>query len=146
MERIGDRLDDLVRAAVDGYAPARRTAGGEEAQLGERELPLVEDLDHRPADDAGCADDRDGEGLACHVGHGSAVSVTSGTGRVYQRVSAVPRAGSGPDPARFSPYEGHARCESSPVAFPPGPPVPALTESSRSDRGSGASSCQTMPC
>src|SRR5215212_8728333 len=111
MERIGDRLDDLVRAAVDGYAPARRTAGGEEAQLGERELPLVEDLDHRPADDAGCADDRDGEGLACHVGHGSAVSVSSGTGRVYQRVSAVPRPGSGPDPARFSPHV-HMRPES----------------------------------
>ena len=68
---------------VDRDGPPGRPAGGKQAQLPDREFPLVEDLDHRPADDAGGADDRDGEGLPCHVGHGSAITVRGpGTGGV----------------------------------------------------------------
>src|SRR6266550_1449067 len=61
---------------LDRNRASGRSTGRHEAQLPEGKLPLGEDLDHRPPDDAGGADDRDGERLACHIGHGSAVSVT----------------------------------------------------------------------
>ena len=35
--------------------------GGEQAQLADREVPFGQDLDHRSTDDAGGADDRDGQ-------------------------------------------------------------------------------------
>ena len=75
VERLGDGLADLERAAIDGDGPPGRSAGGEQAQLTDRELPFVEDLDHRPSDDAGGSDDRDGQGLMVHEGDGSARSV-----------------------------------------------------------------------
>src|SRR5207247_2656420 len=53
------------------------------AQVADGELPFEKDLDHRPPDDAGGADDRDGEVLACHVGHGSAVTVAGRAPREY---------------------------------------------------------------
>ena len=75
VERVRDGLADLERAPIDRDGPAGRPPGGEQAQLIDRELPLVEDLDHRPSDGAGGADDGDGEGLTVHQGHGSARSV-----------------------------------------------------------------------
>ena len=75
LERVGDRLGDLERAAVDGHGPPGRSPGGEQPQLTDREFPFVEDLDHRPSDDAGGSDDGDGQGLAVHEGLGSARSV-----------------------------------------------------------------------
>ncbi len=83
VERLRQGLGDLVGSAIDRDDPPGRPAGGEQAQLPDRKLPFVEDLGHRPPDDAGGADDRDGERLACHVVHGSAVTVTGpGTGGV----------------------------------------------------------------
>ena len=81
VEGIGHRLGDLERATVDRHGPAGRSTGREQSQLTDRELPLVEDLDHRPSDDAGSSDDGDGEGVKVHgtarlrsscrrVGHG----------------------------------------------------------------------------
>ena len=75
LERVGDRLADLERAAVDGHGPPGRSPGGEQPQLTDRELPFVEDLDHRPSDDAGGSDDGDGQGLTVHEGLGSARTV-----------------------------------------------------------------------
>ena len=58
----GDGLaDSWVWPSIATVRPADRP-GREQAQLPDGELALVEDLDHRPADDAGGADDRDGEG------------------------------------------------------------------------------------
>ena len=51
--------------------PAGRSPGREQPELPDGELALVQDLGHRPTDDAGGADDRDGEG-AGGFGHGSA--------------------------------------------------------------------------
>ncbi len=51
-----------VRPSIETVWPGR-SAGGEQAQLTDREFPLVEDLDHRPSDDAGGANDGDGEGM-----------------------------------------------------------------------------------
>ena len=45
--------------------PAER-ARGKEAQFPDRESALLEHPDHRSADDAGGADDRDGEGFRVH--------------------------------------------------------------------------------
>ena len=63
-----DGLADLVGLAVDRDGPAGRSPGGEQPQLPDGELALVQDLDHRPPDDAGGADDRDGEGVGWHSG------------------------------------------------------------------------------
>ena len=49
------------RPAGDRQHPPGRAARGEQPQLADGEVPLGEDLDHRPTDDAGGADDRDGE-------------------------------------------------------------------------------------
>ena len=75
VERLGDGLADLERPAVDGHGPSGRSPGGEQAQLTDREFPFVEDLDHRPSDDAGGSDDGDGQGLVVHEGRGSARTV-----------------------------------------------------------------------
>ncbi len=82
-EGLGDGLPDLERATVDRHCPSGRPAGGEQAQLTDRELPLVEDLDHRSADDAGGTDDGNGQGLTVHGGCGLARPVAgSGTAGV----------------------------------------------------------------
>ena len=79
----GTASRDLERPAVDRHGPPGRPPGREQAQLTDRELPLVEDLDHRPSDDAGGSDDGDGEGLTVHGGRGSARPVAgSGTAGV----------------------------------------------------------------
>ena len=79
VECLGDGLSDLERPAVDRDGPTGRSPGGEQAQVTDRELPLVEDLDHRPTDGAGGTDDRDGQGVTVHEGNGSACSL-AGTG------------------------------------------------------------------
>ena len=63
------RLHDDV-PAVDRDGLPRRARRREEAQLRVRELLLEEDLDHRPADGAGCADDGDDERFRAGFGHG----------------------------------------------------------------------------
>src|SRR4029078_7065770 len=68
VKRLADGLADLVGLAVDRDRPPRRPAAREQTQLPDGELALVEDLDHRPADDAGGADNRDGEGGSCSFG------------------------------------------------------------------------------
>src|SRR5690606_19663844 len=86
VERLGRRFDDLVGLTFDGHGSAGRPAGGEKAELPDGELALVEDLDHRATDDAGSADDRNGERSWVH---GEKAPLTRGcgpgTGRVYQR-------------------------------------------------------------
>src|SRR5207344_2458863 len=58
-----------------------RATGGHQAQLADREAPFAQDLDHRPTDDAGGADDRDGEGSGGHAGQGSTtIFIHSGHG------------------------------------------------------------------
>ena len=79
LEGLGDGLADLERPTVDRDGPTGRSPGGEQPQVSDRELPLVEDLDHRPTDGAGGTDDRDGQGVTVHEGHGSACSL-AGTG------------------------------------------------------------------
>ncbi len=74
---------DLVGRALDRNGLAGGSLRGEKAQLADGKLPFEEDLDHRPPDDAGGADDRDGESLACHVVHGSAVTVAGRAPREY---------------------------------------------------------------
>ena len=75
VEGIGDGLADLERPTVDRHGLTGRPPGGEQAQLIDREFPFVEDLDHRPSDDAGGSDDGNGQGLTVHEGLGSARSV-----------------------------------------------------------------------
>src|SRR3990172_5114937 len=61
--------------ASDTAADADRTpvrARGQRTELGHGEAALGEDLDHRLPDDAGGADDRDGEGTGLVFGHGLA--------------------------------------------------------------------------
>ena len=107
IEGLGDRFGDLDRLATDRHAPSGRSAGREQPQLPHREVAFTEDLDHRPTDDAGGADDRDGEWFAVHPGHGSARSVASpGTAGVYQRLR--------PDPPRRS---GYGRAAGVPTAL-----------------------------
>ena len=81
VEGLGDGLADLEGPAVDRDGPAGRAPGGEQAQVTDRELPLVEDLDHRPTDDAGGTDDRDGEGLTVHEGTAPPLCRRYGHGR-----------------------------------------------------------------
>ena len=79
-EGIRDGLGDLERPTLDRDRPSGRAARGEQAQLTDRELPFVEDLDHRPSHDAGGSDDGNGEGSKVHGGRGSAHPVAgSGT-------------------------------------------------------------------
>ena len=72
LERGLVRFADLVGLAVDRQHPAGRSLRGEQPQFPNREFTFVQDLDHRPADDAGGADDCDGEVSAVHRRHGSA--------------------------------------------------------------------------
>ena len=83
VERLGAASAISRVPALDRDRPAGRPLGREQPQLADGKLPFEEDLDHRPPDDAGGADDRDGEGLACHVGHGSAVTVAGRARREY---------------------------------------------------------------
>ncbi len=83
VERLGCRLADRVHGSRDIDLRARASLAREEPQLGVREGPLDKRARHRPADQAGRADDGDGEGLGDHVGHGSAVVlIRSGTAGV----------------------------------------------------------------
>ena len=83
VEGLPGREFDLAGRAVDRDRLAGGPLRGEQAQVADGELPFEKDLDHRPPDDAGGADDRDGEVLACHVGHGSAVTVAGRAPREY---------------------------------------------------------------
>ena len=84
----GVGLADLVRLAVDGNGPTDRSPGREQTQPPDGEFSFVEDLDHRPADDAGGSDDGDGEGFVVHLRHGSADAVAGdGHGRSIARAS-----------------------------------------------------------
>ena len=68
VERVAVGLPDLDRSGrstCDG--PAGRPPRGEQPQLPDREAALAEHLDHRPTDDAGGADDGNGEGV--RLGH-----------------------------------------------------------------------------
>ena len=86
--------------AVDRDGLAGGSLGGEQTEFADGKFAFEQDLDHRPPDDAGGADDRDGEGLACHVAHGSAVTVAGrARWRVYQRASALPAVGREPPTA-----------------------------------------------
>ena len=71
VERVRDGLDDIVGAAGDRHGRTGRATGGHQAQLADREAPFAQDLDHRPTDDAGGADDGDGERSGGHAGQGS---------------------------------------------------------------------------
>jgi hypothetical protein len=62
-ERFGRRLAHRQSPPVGADGRTGRSAGGEQSKLPDREMPLGQDLDHRPPDDAGGADDRDGQRL-----------------------------------------------------------------------------------
>ncbi len=66
VERLGRRLPDHVLGAIDYDLASGASGAREQAELPERERALEQVLDHRPADDAGGADDRDGEGFRGH--------------------------------------------------------------------------------
>ena len=72
LEGLGRRLLHLDLAAVEREGRPGRACRGEEADLPDREAALDEDRGHRAADDAGGADDGDGEGTGGVSGHGSA--------------------------------------------------------------------------
>ena len=76
-ERDVDTLESLGRRLADGQGPSvgahrrpGRATGGEQPQFADRKVAFGEDLDHRSTDDAGGADDRDGQ-RAWFSGHGS---------------------------------------------------------------------------
>ncbi len=77
------------RLPVDRDGASCGATGGEQAEVRERKLAFVEDLDHRPPDDAGGADDGDGEGSAVHEGDGSAQWL-KGCGHARKYSSAQP--------------------------------------------------------
>ena len=78
----GTRLDDIVGAAVDRRRSIRPSAPEAIRRSSPTGKPaFAQDLDHRPTDDAGGADDRDGEGSGGHAGHGSTtIFIHSGHG------------------------------------------------------------------
>ena len=102
------RLRALPRD-LDGRPPTRRrpagrARGGEQAQLADRELALEEHPDHRAADDAGGADDRDGEGFASSCRAWLRYGLWSGRARrEYTSGSSAPRQ---PRRAQSTPRQG----------------------------------------
>ena len=62
LERVRRRLPDLDRAPVRRDRSTGRPAGRQQPQLPDREGTLAEHADHRPTDDAGGADDGNGQG------------------------------------------------------------------------------------
>ena len=65
-EGIGGRFSHNVLRSIDIDGPAGRARGCQQAQFPDRESALAEHPDHRAADDAGGADDRDGERFRVH--------------------------------------------------------------------------------
>src|SRR4029453_4099622 len=64
--RIGRERADRVLPASEPEPGARRALRSEQAQLVQREAPLLEDPEHRPADRPGGTHDRD-----THAAHGT---------------------------------------------------------------------------
>ena len=69
-ESLGRRLAHRESSPVGADSRSGGPAGGEQSKLADRETPLGQDLDHRSSDDAGGADDRDGQ-RSGFSGHGS---------------------------------------------------------------------------
>jgi hypothetical protein len=80
-KRLGQGLDDRMGDAADQGGAPGGAARRHEPELTHGEFALQEDLDHRPPDETGGADNGDGERLARHEGHAS-TALVKGTNRV----------------------------------------------------------------